>query len=170
MPDPNLFRVNGTIYSSTSGSHSFNGLPYKGVKAATFEEDRERKIVHAAQQDGTPLGMTSGLYKVSNVSFTLLRDTAHALLTELTVLGLGSFGDASFTYMLRLFEPIVPGETPSVPTITTISGCRISKVTEKIEVGTEELVTELSCQAMFIQRLVGGIPVQLWSKIRALVP
>ncbi len=167
MPDPNLFRLNRVPYSWTSCAHFFNGLPYKGLTGVTFKETREVKLVHAAQQDGTPLGMTSGIYKVENVSFTLLRDSAAALLADLTVFGLGSYGDADFTYMLQLFEPTLP---PSIPTTTTITGCRITGVEEKQEVGSDELVTEISVGALYIVRFMGPVPLKLWSTIRTLLP
>ncbi len=167
MPDPNVFRLNRVPYSWTSCSHLFNGLPYKGVLAANFKETREVEVVHGAQQDGTPLGITSGIYKVENTSFTLLRDSASALLLDLTLLGLGSYGDAEFTYTLSLFEPTVP---PSLPSTLTITGCRIIGIEEKQEQGSGKLVTELSVQAMYVQRKVGGVPVQLWSAVRTLLP
>ncbi len=166
MPDPNLFRLNRVPYSWTSCVHIFNGLPYKGITGVTFKETREVKLVHAAQQDGTPLGITSGVYKVENVSFTLLRDSAHALLADLTVFGLGSYGDAEFMYMLQLFEPTLP---PSIPTSTIISGCRITGVEEKQEQGSDELVTELSVQAMFVVRSFAGVPLKLYSQVRSLI-
>ncbi len=168
MPDPNVFRVNRVPYSWNSGAHFFNGLPYKGLTGVTFKETREVKLVHAAQQDGTPLGMTAGIYKVENVSFTLLRDSAAALLADLTVLGLGSYGDADFTYIQQLFEPVLP---PSLPSTTIITGCRVTGIEEKMEVGSDELVTEFTCGALYIIRtLAGGPPLKLWSTIRTLLP
>lgn len=169
MPDLNLSRINGTPYSWMSCAHFFNGLPYKGITASTFKETREVKLVHAAQQDGTPLGMTSGMYKVENVSFTLLRESAHMLMTDLTILGAGSYGDARFTYILQLFEPglQIP---PAVPTTTLITGCQITGVEEKQELGVDELVTEFTVQALSLTRFVGPIPVQLASLVRSLLP
>ncbi len=171
MPDPNMFRLNRVPFSWTSCAHFFSGLPYKGITACSFEESREVKIVGAGQQDGTPLGITSGIYKLGDVSFTLLRDSAHALLLDLTILGLGSYGDAEFTYLLQLFEPISPiNGVPSLPTNTLLSGLRITKVAEKQEYGSDELVTEITCSGLYCVRSIGGVPLQLWSKIRTLLP
>lgn len=163
MPDPNITRVNRVPYSWTSCSHFFAGLPYKGITGVTFKETREVKLVHAAQQDGVPLGITSGIYKLENLSFTLLRDSALGLMQDLTVLGLGSYGDAEFTYMLQLFEPVVP---PSIPQTTLITGCRITGVEDKQEMGSDELVTEFTCQAMFLIRAPG---LTLYSQARGLL-
>ncbi len=170
MPDVNIVRVNRVPYSWTSCAHFFNGLPYKGLTGVTFKESREVKLVHAAQQDGTPLGITSGIYKVENLSFTLLRDSASALLADLTLFGLGSYGDAEFVYIMQLFEPVIPPGIPSLPSNVIIAGCRITGVEEKQEMGSDELVTEISAQGLYIVRTVGGVPLTLWSQIRTLLP
>lgn len=169
MPDPNMTRVNRVPYSWNSCAHFFMGVPYKGLVGVTFKETREVSLVHAAQQDGTPLGITAGIYKVESLSFTMLRDTAMALLTDLTVLGLGSFGDAEFNYMLQVFEPTILG-APSLPQNTLIGGCRITGVEDGQEKGTDALVTKIDAQALYLTRTVGGVPLQLWSQIRALLP
>lgn len=164
--DPNISRVNHVPYSWTSCAHFFQGLPYKGITAVTFKDKRELKLVHAAQQDGTPLGLTSGIYSVENLSFTLLRDSAADLMLYLTALGLGSYGDAEFNYLLQVYEPTVP---PSLPQSTLISGCRITGVEDKQEMGSDELVTEFTAQALFITRTVGPVPMTLFSQIRRLL-
>jgi hypothetical protein len=163
MPDPNLVRINRVPYSWTSCTHFFAGFPYKGIVASDFTDTREPVLVQDGQQDGVPIGMTSGLYKVDGVSFTLLRDSAAALLTDLTVLGLGSYGDAEFPYMLQLFEPTV---SLSLPQTTMISGCRIVKVQDTQEKGSEALVTKIDCMAISILRTIGGVPLQLSSLTR----
>lgn len=168
MPDPNLVRINRVNYSWTSAAHFFNGFPYRGVQAVTFKDIREPVLVQDSQPDGVPIGMTSGLYKVDNVSFTLLRDSAFGLLTDLTALGLGSYGDAEFPYMLQLFEPTVIG-APSLPQTTIISGCRIVGVDDAQEKGSEALVTKIDCMAISILRTVGGVPLQLNSLVRAIL-
>lgn len=169
MPDPNFSRINGTPYSWHSCAHFFMGLPYKGVLATNFKQSREVKIVHAAQQDGTPLGTTAGIYKVESFSFRMLRSSALALKTDLTVLGLGSYGDAQFNYMLQLFEPTLE-IPPQLPATTLITGCRITGVEDKQELGVEELVTEFTCSAQLIVETVGGVPLKLWSTVRSLLP
>lgn len=170
MPDLNLTRVNGTPYSWTSCANFFNGLPYKGITGVTFKDSREVKLVHAGRQDGLPLGMTSGVYKVENVSFTLLRESATGLMTDLTALGLGSFGDASFLYTLQVFEPDFTAIPPMVPLTTSLIGCRITGVEDKQEMGVDELVTEFTCQALAIVRTAGPLPLTLYSQIRSLLP
>lgn len=166
MPDPNVSRINRVPYSWTSCGHFFNGLPYKGIKASTYKETREVKLVHAGQQDGTPLGITSGIYKVENLGWTLLRDSAMALMSDLATLGVGSIGDAEFTYMLQVFEPVAP---PSIPIQVLITGCRITGIEEKQEQGSDELVTEFTAQGLFLVRSYAGVPLTLWSQVRTLL-
>jgi hypothetical protein len=169
MPDPNITRVNRVPYSGNSCANFFNGLPYKGVRSTTFKETRELKLVHGAQQDGTPLGLTAGVYKIDNLSFTLLRDSAMGLLADLTLLGAGSYGDAEFMYMLQVFEPTL---VPALPIQTVITGCRITGVEETQELGpggAEELVTKFDAMALYLVRTYGGNPLQLWSAVRSLL-
>lgn len=169
MPDMNLVtRVNGVPYSWNSCAHFFNGIPYKGITASNYKETREVKLVHAGQQDGTPLGMTAGMYKVESTSFRLLRDSASALMIDLNAFGVGSYGDAEFNYVLQLYEPVAQFP-PALPVTVLLAGCRVTGVEEKQELGVDELVTEFTVQAKLLVRTVGGIPVQLWSAVRALL-
>lgn len=174
MPDPNLVRINGTPYSWNSCAHFYQGLPYKGIVGVDYEETREVKIVRGAQQDGRPLGITAGVYEIKGLNWRLLRESAAALMADLTVFGAGSFGDAEFNYTLQCFEPpslSLPPSLPSLPTTTVITGCRITRVAEKAEVGTDELVTEIGASALYLVRFFGGaLPLQLWSSIRSLLP
>lgn len=174
MADPNFTRVNRIPYSWTSCSFFINGVPWKGVTAVDFEETREGELVHDAHQDGVPIGITSGLYQVSNLSFTFLRDSAHALMLELGILAPGPtlcYGDAEFFFTMQLFEPITTiGQVPSLPVTTVISGCRIQGVKEKQEVGSGALVTELPCKAIFMTRAIAGAAVTLWSSQRSILP
>ncbi len=123
--------------------------------------------MHGGQQDGVPIGITAGIYKLDSLSWTLLRDSAAGLMVDLTLLGLGSYGDAEFTYMLQLFEPVVP---PSIPITTVITGCRVTGIDEKYDAGAEELVTEVSAQGLYLIRVIGGVPVNLFSLVRKLLP
>jgi hypothetical protein len=167
--DPNITRVNRIVYSWTSCTHFFAGFPYKGVVGVTFKDTREPVLVNDAAQDGVPIGMTSGLYKVENVSFTLLRDSAAALMTDLTVLGLGSYGDAEFSYMLQVFEPITGISIPQLPQTTLISGCRVTGVEDVQEKGSDAILTKFDVMAIFITRTIAGVPLQLQSLARQLL-
>jgi hypothetical protein len=171
MSDPNIVRVNKTPYSWTSCSHFFSGLPYKGVRSVDFKESREKVEVQDAQNDGVPLGLTSGIYKIESLSFTLLRAPALALMADLaTLTGTGSYGDAAFTYLLQATEPVTsPGMIADVPQSTLITGCQITGVDEKQEFGSDALVTEFTCKGLYIVRFVAGAPLTLFSQARALV-
>lgn len=167
MADPNLnARVNGVPYSWNSMAHFFAGFPKKGLKKAEWSEVRERELVHAGQQDGTPLGLTAGVYHVDGVKFTFLRDTWNDIADDLTTLGQGSYGDAEFNYMNQLFEP-AGNATPSQTLITRLG---VTKVTETAEQGTGVLTTdvEMMCGGVLI-RTVNGNAMQLWSKLRSLL-
>jgi hypothetical protein len=171
MPDPNLVsRINGVPYSWTSCAHMFNGAPYKGITKVNWKESRKRIYVPSAAQDGTPLGITSGVYRVESLSFTLHRSTwEQGLATDLTAIGLGSYGDASFDYLLQLFEP---GNIGALPSQTVIGGCVVEEVEEDQEFsedGGPYLVSVITCKAIAVFKTVNGLPLQLWSQIRALL-
>jgi hypothetical protein len=157
---PDIVRVNHTPYSWTSSSHKFDGFPYSGVVAVDYEQKRDVKLVHASQQDGRPLGTTSGKYSVPNFTVRMLRDSAWALKLQLTVTGLGSYGDAEFTYRGSLFEPVIG----SIPLVVLGETCRIIGEKQVHEEGIDELVTEyaLSC----LQLTENGL--RLWSVTRQL--
>jgi len=166
MPDPNIFRLNRTPYSWTSCSHFLNGFPYKGLTAASFKETREVEIVQDAEQSGVPVGITSGMYKIDSFQLTMLRDTALGFMQDLAVIGLGSYGDAEFSYLLQLFEPTFGTAVPSQPQMTLISGCRITGVEDKQEKGSGALVTVFDVTALYLVRQ-GAL--SLFSKTRQLL-
>jgi hypothetical protein len=91
-------------------------------------------------------------------------------MADLTAFGAGSYGDAEFIYTMQLFEPVVPPGVPSpIATTTSIVGCRVTGVDEKQEMGSDELVTEVSAQGLYLVRTVGGLPLKLWSTLRTLL-
>lgn len=165
--DPNLTqRVNGVPYSWTSTSHFFAGIPYKGITKASWKDTRKRVYVPNAQQDGVPQGITSGVYRVESFAFTMLRDSAEALMDDLSTLSGGSHGDAQFDYLFQLYEP-----ANAIPSSTLISGVCIEEASESQEFSEDGgyIVTEFTCKAMFILKTVNGNPLQLWSQIRSLL-
>lgn len=166
MADPNITRVNRVPYSGQSLAHYFAGFPYKGVQEVNFKETRELKLVYGAQQDGTPLGLTAGVYKIDSFDFTLLRDSALQLMSDLTALGNGSYGDAEFAYLLQVYEPVTPS---SVPIQTLITGARIVGVEDGNARGADELVTKFSAMALYLTRTYNGTSLQLWSAVRSLL-
>ena len=139
-------RINGTPYSWTSCEFRFDNVPFVGVVEANWEEKREVKNVYAAQQDGTPLGTTSGKYSVSGFTVKMLRASATLLKQQLSVKGLGSYGDPEWTFFLSIAEPVgLAG-----PVSYTGSRCRIIGEKPAHAEGIDELVTEfeINCLSM----------------------
>lgn len=135
-----LLRISNTILSWNSCSFKFDGVPYNGILGCDYEQKRERKVVHAAKRDGRPLGKTSGKYTVPTCTITMLRDSWDKLSTQLSLLGLGSYGDAEFTLVIQYIEPGI-GQTP----ITVVcTGCTIDGEKDTNQEGIDELVTELT--------------------------
>ncbi len=139
-----IVRINDTPYSWTSCRFTFDLQPYIGLKDVTYEETRERKLVHGARRNGKPLGMTSGKYQVGQFSFQILPESWDILTTYLTLKGLGSYGDASFAFGAQYVEPVIG----AIPMTTLITGCKVTGVKSAHAEGTDELVKEITCMAL----------------------
>lgn len=156
-------RLNDVPFSATSCSWNIAGAPFIGITALAYSEKRERKLVHASRKDGTPLGMTSGKYSVDSVSMTMLRSSFQRLVELLTVLGIGSYGDARFPIVATYSEPLA--SLAGVPPITVlISGCRVTGVKDSYSEGIDEAVTEVEMMALTLRR--NGS--QLWSVVNGI--
>jgi hypothetical protein len=90
----------------------------------------------------------------------MLRDSFNKLALYLTVKGLGSYGDAEFTFTAQYIEPVVG----QLPITVVIDGCNIEEVKESFAEGSDELVTEVTCNALTLTR--NGM--RLWSVVRGL--
>jgi len=131
-------RINGTPFSWTSTEYKFDNVPYVGILEVNWEEKRERKVVYAAKQDGTPLGKTAGKYSVSGFTIKMLRASATLLKQQMTAKGAGSHGDPEFTIFIAVSEPtLFPG-----PISYTCSRCTIDGEKDAHAEGVDELVTE----------------------------
>lgn len=162
MPDPNLVRLNNTVYSWNSTRFTVNGDPYTGgLVAVEWAQKRERKLVHAGDPAGRPKGWTSGKYSVPTLKFKFLKDSGAALRAELALTGAGSYGDAEFVFTLQCIEPVVP---PNIPIILTGNPCTITDVHEAREEGIDEIVEEWD--VMCLNLLENGLA--LWSLARLL--
>lgn len=138
-----LIRVNGTPYSWNSCSFTIDGAPYVGVTSMEFGQKRERSTVYGSRRDGTPLGKTTGKYSVPNVTMTMLRDSYDALTTQLTAKGLGSYGDAEFTIVVKIFEPGV-----NIPSVYVLSRCTIEEEKHGNTEGVEALTTDVTIHCL----------------------
>jgi hypothetical protein len=140
-----IFRIAGVPFSWTSTSVQVEGVPYTGFLEYNFEESREGEYVHAQRPDGTPLGITQGLYKVDSVTFKTLIDTGEQLCSQLALIpgGNGSFGNARFGLTIAIFE------NPAMPTITIgVNGCKIEKRKFAPSADGGKLVYEFECKAL----------------------
>lgn len=163
MTDIVQTRLNGSPYSAASCSWNIALAPYVGITALNYEDKRERKLVYASRKAGTPLGMTAGKYSVGAVSITMLRSSFDILSTGLTILGLGSFGDAVFPIVATYSEPAAQLQGVA-PIVVMIDGCRITGVKESFAEGFDELLTDVEIMAMSITR--NGK--RLWSLVNGL--
>ena len=160
---PDILRVNATLYSWTSCRFLVDSQPWEGLVAVDYEQKRERKIVYAARQSGTPLGWTAGKYSVPTFTMKFLKDSYNALTDYLTTGGSispgnGSYGDAEWSFMLQTVEPVIG----AVPMTRVCYPVTIIGEKESHEEGVDELVTEveLACLRMYVNGK------QLWSAQR----
>jgi hypothetical protein len=153
-------RINGTPFSWTSMETKIDNVPYVGILEINWEEKRERKVVYAGMQDGTPLGKTAGKYSVSGFTLKMLRASATLLKQQMTAKGAGSHGDPEFTIFVSIAEPaLFPG-----PITYTCSRCTIDGEKDSHAEGIDELVTEfeIGCLSVSEDRM------QLSSLVRSL--
>lgn len=156
-----IIRVNSTILSWNSFSLKIDGIPYNGITGFDYEQKRERPVVYAARRDGVALGKPAGKYSVPTCTLTMLRDSADKLTTQLTAKGLGSYGDAEFTFIAQYFEP-VPG---SVPITVVGTGCTIDGEKDTNQEGTDASLTEFTIGCLRLLKngkslasIVRGVP------------
>jgi hypothetical protein len=170
-----LLRLNGCPLSWGSTRSKVGGIAYVGFLEVAVEESREGELIHAQQPDGTPVGITSGLYKVDSFTFKTLVDTGEMICQQLSLsfdtqgnAAGGSFGDARFIYTLEITEP-------NGPTMTIrVNGAKIEKRKFSTAKGTEALAYEFECKALSMGttgagRGLSGVMQQLWSVQRGLI-
>lgn len=153
-------RVNRTVYSWTSSRTRIDGAPYTGIVSIDYEQKRDVKVVWAERQDGTALGWTSGKYSVPAVTMKMLKTTSDSFTTQLTVKGLGSYGDAEFPLVVQCVEPLSGAQ----PLTAILAPCRVVGKKDAYEEGIDELLDEytLACLA------VTENGKRLWSAIRGI--
>lgn len=144
-----IFRVGGFIFSRTSVATLVDGVPYTGITEVSFEEAREGEIIHGQRTDGSPIGITSGLYMPGSMTFKTMIDTGTQMENQLSILGLGSFGSYLFTFILEIFE------NPLLPSITMVlSQCKIEK--RKFAIPTDTSGLQYEYEAKFLQATTVG--------------
>lgn len=159
---PDIIRINGTPVSWNSCSLLIDLVPYTGITAFDYGEKRDRKQVYGMRKDGTPMGKTSGKYSVTAPKITFLRSTFNSqFLPQMTALGLASYGDAEFPVQLSVSEPDIVG---IIPVTVTLGRCTVGEVSESHAEGIDELVTEVTLDAISLTR--NGM--RLWSVVRGL--
>jgi hypothetical protein len=99
-----VFRVGGFMFSRTSVQTLVDGVPYTGIVEVNGEEAREGEIVPGQRTDAPPLGITTGLFMPGAFTFKTYIDTGEMICEQLSVLGLGSFGNYQFPFILEIFE------------------------------------------------------------------
>jgi hypothetical protein len=147
-----IFRVSGFMFSRTSVSTLVDGVPYTGINEINVEESREGEYVYGQRTDGTPLGYTSGLYTPGAFTFKASVDSGEMICQQLSIPGLGSFGNYAFTFILEIFE------NPLLPSLTlTINKVKIEK--RKFAVGTDAagLMYEFECKHQGIVTVGAGV-------------
>lgn len=136
-----IFRIGGFMFSRTSCAVKADGIPFTGIFDINGEEAREGELVHGQRTDGTPLGVTSGLYMPEALTFKAYSDTAMLLEQTLAALGLGSYGNVLWTLSVEIFE------NPTLPTLNFAwQKVKIEKAKRNVPTDTGALATEYTCK------------------------
>jgi hypothetical protein len=159
-------RVGTSIYSWTSTEFRFDGLlttpsgnPWN-VVSVDYAQKRERKIVYSNRKTGRPRGKTPGKYSLEPMAVKMFEAQALELQQYLTQKGLGSYGDADFSFLLQVSEP-VPG---AIPITMVFEDCTWDGDKVTYEEGIEENLLEVTIGGLQMTR--NGM--RLWSVIRGL--
>lgn len=140
-----VLRVNDAIHSWNSCRFLIDVQPFTGLVEVNVKEKRDRKLVKGARRDGVPLGMTSGSYEVESMTGKFLTDQWDLITDYLSAKGLGSYGDASFTFSIEQAEE-ADIEVPVM--ILLVNGCRVISVENSFAEGVEENVVSVEFKAM----------------------
>jgi len=98
------------------------GLVDEVIVECNMEESREGELQWGQRTDGTPIGVTSGLYTPGPFTFKAYVDSGEQICQQLAIPGLGSFGNYLFTFILEIFE------NPLLPSLTIqLNKCKIEK-------------------------------------------
>ena len=160
-----IVRINKSTFAWTSSVFMVDGQQVEGIKSLDYEEKREIEAVWAARQDGTPIAWAGGgKYSVPSFKMRMLKDTFSVLQAYWAASGtlgpgLGSFGDALWTFQAQCVEPVIG----SIPITLVAAPCRVVGKRETREEGTGVLLTELDIGCL--QLIENGIP--MWSVVRA---
>lgn len=161
MSDLLVSRLNDTIYSATSCRWDLFGAPYVGIVAFGFSEKLERKLVHAARRDGTPLGVAGGKYSIDSLTMSMLLTSAQIFQRQLAAAGLGrSYGKTRFPIVATYAEPLAQLEGVE-PVVIAIDKARITGRKQTHAEGIDEAIVEY--ELMAITATVSGM--QLWSDV-----
>lgn len=158
MPGPGsigadeVFRIGGFMFSRTSVRVLVGGIPYTGVTEINGEEAREGELQHGQRTDGTPLGITSGLYMPGPLTFKAYIDSGEQICQALSALGLGSYGSVLFPLILEIFE------NPLLPSLTLQwNNVKIEKRKFSLPTDTQGLMYEFECKFQSFQSVGAGV-------------
>lgn len=150
--------LNGSVLSAKSCKFFFDNIPRHGVVAVNYKEEIEAEDVYDDDPTGLPVGSTSGRYKISGLSITLLKKAwigtappGLALQLAARPEALGSFGAARWTFSAEYSEPQDPLNT----ILESIAFCRIVGVEDDYSEDIKTLVTKLDLKANFMTRQSG---------------
>lgn len=144
-------RWNGNVISAKSCAFSVSGVPFIGITGVSYEDQLDAELVHGMNQNGAPIGYTSGEYSISNFSITFLKDVFIVkflpLMAGLSVAAAapGSWGGGRFPFIAQYQEgPLVGTDT--------IYGARPVGSKDDVQQGTGKLVTEVKFQGLYLVR------------------
>ena len=154
LPSPlvDVVRINNVIWSWTSARFLIDGNASQGLVALEYEDELEARTIESNVQDGLPLGMSGGRYRVGAFPMVMLSDSAKALKRYLAAKGvtqgIGSYS-ATFNLGIQLIAKDAGDFTPST---TAIVSCRILGERQVHEEGIDESLTEFRIGCLGITR------------------
>ena len=151
-PLVDVVRVNNTVWSWGSARFLVDGNATEGMVALDFTDELEPRIIESNVQDGLPLGMSGGRYRVGLFPMTMLSDSAKALKRYLAAKG-ATQGIGSYSATFDLGIQLVGRDSADyMPSTTAIVSCRIVGERTVHEEGIDEALTEFRIGCLGITR------------------
>lgn len=152
-PIVDVVRVNNSIWSYHSARFLIDGNPTEGIVALDFEDELEPRIIESNLQDGLPLGMSGGRYRVGLFPMRMLSDSAVALKRYLATKGTTTEGIGSYSATFDLGVQLAGRDAADLkPSTTALVSCRIVAEAQELEEGIDEALTEFRVACLGITR------------------
>ena len=148
------FRVNGHLFQSSSIEMRLGPYPIQNIMNLQYANQREVGTLYGFSP--VKRGRTKGR-ETPSASFSAYKEDADEIMSIVSGLGLGGYGENSFDLSITYFEAGIGG----IPIVDVLSGCQITGDEDSHSDGVEVLMTNFTLDVIRIIRngkvMTGGL-------------